>query len=60
MPISSAARWRPPHGGSITVVDSTFDGTQNKIVTNTGDVVVGDGQQLTLKGTIDNAGIVPS
>ena len=43
-------------GGHISVVGSTFDGTQNKIVTDRGDVVVGDGQQLTLQGIIDNDG----
>lgn len=44
--------------GSISVVDTTFDGTQNKPVNNTGDVTVSDGQQLTLLGIINNTGSI--
>jgi hypothetical protein len=43
-------------GGIISAVDSTFDGTQNKPVNNTGDVVVSDGHELTLLGIINNTG----
>ena len=47
-----------PGNVAIDANDTTFDGTSQGTLTNSGQVDVGDGDTLTLEGTIDNTGVI--